>query len=167
VSGQTQAAIATTAAQDVISALQQRLKSRLQEAMAAGGATAAIEACADEAQGLTVLVAAGKRARLGRASLRVRNPANQPPDWVQEWLESQGERHFDGVEGVVDVVETPDGSTARVIKPIRVEESCLSCHGADIDPGVAAILAVRYPQDAAIGYAVGDLRGAMWSEVPF
>ena len=45
--------------------------------------------------------------------------------------------------------------------------NCLACHGApeQIPAEVAAILAERYPDDQATGYAVGDLRGALWAEV--
>jgi len=52
------------------------------------------------------------------------------------------------------------------MKGIRVEAPCLLCHGDPIDASLAAALAERYPADAAIGYAEGDLRGAFWVEVP-
>jgi len=31
---------------------------------------------------------------------------------------------------------------------------------------VKAELAQRYPHDRALGYAAGDLRGALWAEAP-
>ncbi len=139
------------------------LRARLQGAMKEGGPTAAVRVCADEAQALAH--AAGERhgATVGRSSLRLRNPADAPPDWVAAWLGEQGERTAAGVEGFARV----EGGHARVVRPIAIEAPCLTCHGppASIVPEVQAVLAERYPADAATGYALGDLRGALWSEV--
>ncbi len=51
--------------------------------------------------------------------------------------------------------------------PIPVEGPCLTCHGAreSLAPELRQALARRYPEDAAVGYAVGDLRGLVWAEV--
>lgn len=40
---------------------------------------------------------------------------------------------------------------------------CLSCHGSEeeIPADVKAVLAERYPDDTAVGHAIGDLRGAV------
>lgn len=40
---------------------------------------------------------------------------------------------------------------------------CLSCHGTEeeIPADVKAVLAERYPEDTAVGHAIGDLRGAV------
>ena len=48
------------------------------------------------------------------------------------------------------------------MRPIVLAPQCLGCHGkvAELAPGVAAVLAQRYPGDLATGYAAGDLRGA-------
>ena len=43
---------------------------------------------------------------------------------------------------------------------------CLTCHGATVDESVAATIAELYPEDEAIGFAVGDLRGVFWAEMP-
>ena len=148
------------------------LKERLQDAMAQGGPPAAVSACADEAMGITAL-SAGRGARVGRASLKRRNPNNDGPDWVQAWLQEAQAKVDAGAElsslaGVRGVAETPEGPVARVLKPIEVEGLCLNCHGSSeqISPEVATILAERYPDDAATGYAAGQLRGAIWAESP-
>ena len=39
-------------------------------------------------------------------------------------------------------------------------EGCLACHGSDIEPQTAAAIRALYPDDEAVGFAVGDLRGA-------
>ena len=56
---------------------------------------------------------------------------------------------------------------ARVLRPLAIEAPCLLCHGRReaLAPGVEALLAERYPGDAATGYSLGDLRGALHAEV--
>jgi len=83
------------------------------------------------------------------------------PDWVAAWLRQQGERPVEGVEGI-----RGEAGPARFLAPIGVEPICLNCHGpaASIPPDVRAALSELYPDDRAIGYAVGDLRGALWAE---
>lgn len=39
-------------------------------------------------------------------------------------------------------------------------EGCLACHGPAIEPKTAAAIEALYPNDEAVGFRVGDLRGA-------
>jgi hypothetical protein len=152
-------------AQGAIATLRMRLKQRLEATLASGDAAAAVEVCAEEAPALREAVARDMGVRLGRASLRRRNPAPAAPDWVAAWLSAQGERAAVGVTAQVEVV----GQTARVLEPIPVGPACVTCHGAPEarSPALAAALARRYPDDAASGYAEGALRGAFWAEADF
>ncbi|MCB9568291.1 MAG: DUF3365 domain-containing protein [Myxococcales bacterium] len=142
------------------------LKDRVQKAMSDGAPASAASTCAGVAQEITADVARVTGVAVGRASGRLRNPKNAPPAWVDAWL-----RHHEGApaaEVSLDrwIVDTPEGAVARVILPIAVEPLCVTCHGPleGIDAGVREVLAARYPGDAATGYAVGDLRGALWAE---
>jgi len=139
-----------------------RLRGALQGAMQRGGPVAAVEVCATQAQTLRAEVAREHGVRLGRASLRLRSAADAAPDWVDRWLRAQGERPAAGVVGV-RVVE---GGVRRVLRPIAVEGPCMACHGdaASQPEALRAALQARYPADRATGYAVGDLRGALWVE---
>lgn len=139
------------------------LRARLLAAMREGGPVAAASVCADEAQALTRDAATSQGARVGRSSLRLRNPENAAPPWVAAWLEGHGERAAEGAQGFARVEE----GRARVLRPIAVEGPCVSCHGPSeaIAPEVASILRERYPEDRATGYSVGALRGALWAEV--
>ena len=135
------------------------LKSTLLEALREGPA-AALNVCAVEAQRLTQ-EAQGDDVALGRASLRLRNPENRPPAWVQAQLERWGERKVQGLTPVVSV----DERDVRLMVPIPVEGVCVTCHGAreSLAPELRTLLSKRYPEDRAVGYAMGDLRGVLWA----
>lgn len=157
---------ALSSARAAIGTLKLQLRQKLQFAMADGGPAKALDVCASEAQAIRASIADKSQTHLGRSSLRLRTPADNPPEWVKAWLDTHGERPGAGVDGFARIDETPHGSVARVLEPIVVEKGCLPCHGAadKLGPGVRAALDARYPGDAAIGYAEGDLRGALWAE---
>jgi hypothetical protein len=147
--------------------LKTELRAKLQTAMKDGGPAKAIDVCATEAPLLYSKIAKETGVKVGRASLRLRNPADAPPAWVAEWLKAQGERKAEGVEGVRAVVDAGGGKkSARVLQPIAIEAPCLACHGGatKIAADVKDALSARYPQDLATDYALGDLRGAVWAE---
>ena len=48
----------------------------------------------------------------------------------------------------------------RMMKGIATGEPCLACHGKNIQPSLAEVIDLRYPEDAARGFALGELRGA-------
>ena len=60
----------------------------------------------------------------------------------------------------------PEGVALRLMRGIATEPGCLACHGAQVAPAVRTAIAAHYPDDAATGFAVGDLRGGLWVEVP-
>jgi hypothetical protein len=142
------------------------LRQKLGDAMKAGGPAGAVEVCSKEAPALYAKMKADTGITIGRSSLRLRNPADAPPPWVAEWLSKQGERKAAGVEGIRTIVDGGGGKVARVLRPIAIEAPCLACHGTEVAPEVKAALAAKYPSDAATGYQLGDLRGALWGELP-
>jgi len=155
---------ATKKTQAAIATLKLKLKQRLQAAMAEGPEKA-VEVCANEAQAIRQQVASDTGVTLGRASLRLRTPADAAPDWVQAWLEQQGERKVEGLAGL----EVIEAHRVRVLVPIGVDGMCVSCHGDEdsLAPDVLKAIKTRYPGDKAFGYAAGDLRGAFWAELTY
>jgi hypothetical protein len=160
--------IALEAATEGLKSLGQTLKSELMQKMSTGGPSEAVAFCAGNAHGLTQGVIADTGVTVGRSSLRLRNPANAGPDWVQAWLTEQGERPLQGLDGFrrIDVVEGGK-KYARVLKPIGIEPVCLNCHGpsGEMQAAIRERLGENYPEDQATGYATGDLRGAIWAEM--
>lgn len=156
---------AVDGAREAAQHLGRTLRTRLLAAMEEGPEAGA-RVCAEEAQALSAQAAEERGARAGRSSLRLRNEANEGPEWVRAWLRAHGERPAEGVAPAAGVAGEPP--VARFVAPIAVEGPCVLCHGdpAGIPAEVRAILAERYPRDRATGYAPGDLRGALWAELP-
>ncbi len=44
--------------------------------------------------------------------------------------------------------------------------NALACHGSNLAPDVAEQIRTMYPQDAATGFELDDLRGVYWVEYP-
>lgn len=136
--------------------LQQALKSGLAE-----GPAEAIQVCRVKAPGIAnSLSVAG--VRMGRSSHKLRNPDNTAPDWVspimQTFLDDPSSREPLAV-GLAD-------NRWGYVEPIMLQPLCLTCHGSELAPGVAEQISELYPEDHAIGFEAGDLRGVFWLEFP-
>ncbi len=95
---------------------------------------------------------------MGRSSHKLRNPANAAPDWVVPVIDE----YLAGEPKPV-TVELGDGRHGY-IEPIMMQPLCLTCHGQELKAEVAEKLAELYPEDQAIGFAAGDVRGVFWVE---
>ncbi|RMH02625.1 MAG: DUF3365 domain-containing protein [Planctomycetota bacterium] len=158
-------------AEEAVAALQERLKSELTAAMQQGGPAAALRVCAESAQPLTEDFRGEAGFPVGRTALRLRNPANAPGPLAEEWMRRVGVQTSAAapVEPAVKVEEFLDGDRLlHYWQPIYVQPQCLPCHGMpeQIPAEVADLLAERYPEDRATGFAAGDFRGIFWAQVP-
>jgi hypothetical protein len=137
--------------------------STLLEELRAHGPAKALHACSMDAQDLARIHSMWG-ARLRRVTLKVRNPEDTPDEFERGILEEWEALHQRNElpEEYAEIVTAGDRRTLRYLKPIVVMRPCLSCHGAPatMDPEVVARLGELYPDDEAIGYKEGDLRGA-------
>jgi len=147
-----------------IRALQQRLSARLFEEMKKGGPTLAIGVCRDEAPALTAEIARAHGVRVGRTSHHLRNPGNVSPLWAERFVKAGAGKKAASVEALVVDLEDRVG----VLRPIPTAAPCLQCHGPAerLSPDVRAFIKTAYPNDRAIGFEEGDLRGFIWAEAP-
>ncbi len=101
---------------------------------------------------------------VGRTSARLRNPGNAPPAWASAHVAATDGRKAAEVPPVAFDL----GDRVGLLRPIEVRKRCLTCHAAreQLAPGTRDWLARAYPQDRAVGYAIGDLRGFWWAEAP-
>jgi hypothetical protein len=60
------------------------------------------------------------------------------------------------------------GDRVGLLRPIEIRGRCLHCHAPRqaLSEGTRTWLARSYPEDRAVGYALGDLRGFWWAEAP-
>ena len=137
-------------------------KSDLKAALLAGmqeGPAVAIEVCSEKAPGIAASLSVDGVA-MGRSSHKLRNPDNAPPDWLAPLLETYVST---AGELAPQTVALADGRTGYA-EPITMQPLCLTCHGTELDPAIAAQIAASYPADEATGFAAGDFRGVFWVE---
>jgi hypothetical protein len=137
----------------------QALVAELTSTLESDGPARAIEVCQKRAPEIAATVSEETGLRIGRTSFRLRNPDNQPPAWAASMVSGQTGQPVD--------VALPDGHLG-VLLPIRLQSTCLLCHGSSdqIPTDVKVALAKIYPRDQATGFSEGDLRGYFWIEVP-
>ena len=144
----------------LLAPFKQELQAALRDGLAQGPAEA-ISVCRDTAPEIADALSQDG-VRLGRASHRLRNPANSAPEWVSPILDAF--INSDAERGPRRV--TLPGNRHGYVEPIVVQAVCLICHGENLAPDIAARIDELYPDDNAVGFNVGDLRGVFWVEYP-
>ena len=148
-------------AEAAIEAFSGQLKESLVAAMSSAGPVAAIEVCRDRAPAIAAEVSAEHGLTIGRVTDRARNPDNAANAWQAEVLAEWAAQQAAGADLTqVEYFAASPAGGFRYMKPIVVQPACLACHGVTVSPDVRETLASSYPDDAAKGYAAGDLRGA-------
>ena len=134
------------------------LGGRLGNAMGTVGPASAISVCAEEAPVIAAEVSKRHGLAIGRTSFRLRNPDNEPPEWAKPMVAARVEQET--------YLEGPEGELG-VLLPIPMNSLCVTCHGRSdqISTEVKEALALKYPNDEAVGFAPDELRGWFWVEV--
>ena len=139
-------------------------KKKLKEALRSGlgeGLVEAIEACQIQAPKVAESLSRDG-IRVGRSSHRLRNPNNAPPNWVEPILADYVASISDREPRSVSL----SGGRLGYVEPIIVQPQCLSCHGELLNRDVSMQISELYPDDRAVGFRVGELRGVFWAEYP-
>lgn len=139
------------------------LKNKLQIALKDGNVVEALKACSVEAQHI-IMLNNSRNTYIKRISLKYRNPANKPTEKEELILKSFEKKLQSGVE-FNDLVfkETStnyEEKTLTYVKAIPVKAVCLNCHGSNVNNKVLKEIKINYPDDKAIGFNIGDIRGA-------
>jgi len=105
-------------------------------------------------------------AKVRRTALKVRNDSVNTPDATDEKVMKAYE---DAIAAKTfspkDIKVVQEGDVTRVYKPLTVKKVCLKCHGSVLSPKISDALKSAYPNDKAIGFKEGDLRGVIVSEI--
>ena len=154
------------ATQQLASQLKQKLVSSLQE----GGPVEAIGICNTEAITISSVLSEKYDGKVGRTSLKLRNPLNKPDEWERSVLFEFEDKKQAGEDvtqlETYEIVEDESGKWFRYMKAIPTGDVCLMCHGEHIAPNVHEKIKSLYPKDLATGYERGELRGAFTIKLP-
>ena len=160
-------------ASEVAATFLEELGEAMTREMTMGGPIEAIIVCTKLAPDIAGRLSREHGWRVTRVGTRVRNPLLGMPDaWEQRVLAEFTERAAKGktFTGMThnEVVSEPGGQYFRFMQAIMVQPKCLLCHGSSdqIPESIRIMLKQQYPFDRAIGYKVGDLRGAVSIKQP-
>ena len=148
--------------------LMQTLGKNMKMHMKNGGPMEALDFCSQEAYSLTEAV--NKKLPEGvsvkRVSLLTRNPVNTPSDDEKIVLKHLQELQDNNKTLPKQIVEKIDAHTYKFYKPLVIDnKACLKCHGDVQDKKLKEEILNRYPEDKAMGYKMGDIRGAVVTTV--
>jgi hypothetical protein len=143
------------------------LKGVLINQIQTNGVLQAVSVCSDTAQVLTNNFGVQKGVFVRRVSFKNRNVNNSPDDFEKKVLSKfellHQNKELNSETEHVEIVQEGEFKYLRYLKPILVQAECLNCHGSETDimPEVKQLIAQEYSKDKAVGYKIGDLRGAV------
>jgi hypothetical protein len=143
------------------------LKGVLISQIQTNGVLKAVSVCSDTAQVLTNNFGIQKGVYIRRVSFKNRNGNNYPDDFEKKVLSKfdllHQNKELNSETEHTEIVQEGEFKYLRYLKPILIQAECLNCHGSenDILPEVKQLIAQEYPKDKAVGYLIGDLRGAV------
>ena len=154
---------AVAACEQIVTDYQAALKRELMTAMTEGGPEKAIAVCNIVAPALADSFSSLPGVDIRRVSLKQRNPQFAPDGFESIVLglfaaapEAEPQTHTELV------TDSSGVKKLRYMQEIKIGQLCLKCHG---DPNgfsenLKAALAENYPEDKAVGYNLGESRGA-------
>lgn len=138
------------------------LGKNLMGALEKGGKEHALSFCNVKAYPLTDSMSNALAHSIRRVSDKARNPKNQASEAELAILAKYALALENKEEMTATIVETEAGKMGYF--PILTNPMCLQCHGvigAELEGPFYEKVKALYPEDQAIGYAAGELRG-MW-----
>ena len=154
-------------AQAVAMSVPPKLLTVLQEEMQRSGPEGAIAVCRDKAPAMARAASERSGWNLRRVSLRNRNPKAVPDAWERATLEDFDRRAAAGEAPArlerAELVTEGTQSVQRYMRALPTADLCLNCHGTPdrLSDAVRARLKALYPDDQAVGYRSGEIRGAI------
>lgn len=142
------------------------LSGELKTALQRGGVPEAIQYCNLNANPLTDSLSNVYNVKIQRIGTRTRNPKNIPNNsfehgMLKRFRESLKKGEKPKLERELLYHKYKDDVVFYM--PITIQATCLNCHGEvgkDISEENYQLIQKFYPQDEAINYQLGDLRGA-------
>jgi len=147
------------------------LQAALNQAIETGDPLNGIAVCHEKAGQIATDLSTEANMMVGRTTLKLRNSNNAPDNWELAVLKQFDARHAQGepadkLEFFAVIDDDQGQKTFRYMKAIPTAALCLKCHGETADPEVEIKLKELYPEDKALGYKEGELRGAFTLSKP-
>ena len=157
-------------AKAAIMKLGKTLKGEVAKSMKAHGPQSTAYFCYKNAKSLTKKINTSypKGVSVKRISLKNRNKDGYPTSKDEvAMLKKLGAQVKAGKKLPKMIVEKISENYYKVYKPILIGKKCLVCHGDAKHRNKDAYKTIKekYPNDKAIGYKVGDFRGAFVAEI--
>ena len=136
------------------------MSGHLKSALETGGVSNAVKYCNLAAEPLVDSLAKAYDVQIKRTSHKLRNTNNKPTK--QEIIVM--EQYLSNPNLRTPQIDTTS-NTVHYYSPILIMDNCLKCHGVlnkDVLASDYAIIKELYPNDQAVGFKLGDLRG-IWS----
>ena len=144
-----------------------QLKNILIKQIKSEGTLSAVAVCSDTAQVLTNNFGLKKGVYIKRVSFKNRNKHSVPDEFeariLKEFEQIKKEGKLNSDTEHFEIIIENDYQYLRYMKPIKIGAACLKCHGNEekISTEVKELIVKKYPDDKAVGYKNGDLRGAV------
>ena len=132
---------------------------KIKQSIAENGVPGTLDYCKQNAGSLIDSLAKSQNVVIRRTSNQLRNPENAASEEEKEmldWYASQTDHN--------PIVKEHEGYT-NYYQPIKMKALCLNCHGVEGETLTAENyqkISDLYPEDQAINYKEGDLRG-IWN----
>ena len=144
------------------------LKTQLQTHMKSDqSGLSAMGFCSAKAEDITkeVNMKLPKHASVRRTALKIRNENNTPDLLDIEVMQAYEKSISSNTFQPNDIKVIVDDNTTRVYKPLVTQKVCLKCHGSTISKEIQSLITANYPNDRAVGFKEGSLRGVIVSEI--
>jgi hypothetical protein len=146
---------------DLVKQFGNALKPALKKAIKTKGLEHAVEFCAVKAPEITKKInQQNKEWTIKRVSLKNRNPSAKPDNWERKVLKMFDKRQSNGESAKKMAYSEMVNGEFRFMKAQGVQGVCLSCHSKNIAKNIKSAIDKHYPNDKAIGYSLGQIRGA-------
>lgn len=136
------------------------LRNSLLNAISTQGIEGAISFCNEKAYPLTNIYADSITIR--RTALRYRNPENKPDSVERTVLDELNAAILSAGKPSPKIIRNSTTHEIHFFRPIILQPMCLNCHGEpgkQIQPATLARIGQLYPEDQAVNFKEGDLRG--------
>ena len=105
-------------------------------------------------------------AKVRRTALKVRNNSVNTPDATDKKVMQDYEAAIAAKTFTPkDIKVIQEGDVTRVYKPLVTKPVCLKCHGSQLSPQISEALKSAYPEDKAVVFKEGELRGVIVTEI--